>query len=213
MRHLVACQDPSDRGRIQTQFGGEHHGATLAASPGGEHLLLDPLTGALRHSDRPRTAIGQRRVAALVITAQPLVHRRPRNTQLFSDMRGWPTSSDTLDDQSTSEQVGTGVSVRHEDLLRVNARHIHSVRRSSQFQAGTPSTTCRVTTPNRHPQPSVTGSRTSSNNRSVPNGRWIPATREGSNCYASEFRGSTFSWASPMSLGAVHVIGVAGWRI
>jgi hypothetical protein len=36
--------------------------------------------------------------------------------------------------------------VRHEDLLRVDARHIHSVRRSSPFQAGAPSTTSQVTT-------------------------------------------------------------------
>jgi hypothetical protein len=55
--------------------------------------------------------------------------------------------SDTLNDQPTSEHIGAGVSVRHKDLLRVNARHIHSVRRSAHFQAGTPSTTSQVTTP------------------------------------------------------------------
>lgn len=180
MRHLMACQDPSDRGRIQIQFGGQHHRATLAAAPSGKHFLLDPITGALRHPDRPRRPVGQRRVpASLGISAQPLVHRRARNPQLLSHMRRRPTSSDTLNDQATSEHVGTGVSVRHEDLLRVNARHIHSVRRSSQFQAATPSTTSQVTTPSRCVSPSPTTSADRSCNAgaaSTPEGTQPTAT-------------------------------------
>lgn len=40
------------------------------------------------------------------------------HTQLLSDMGGRPTSGDTFHDQTSSENVGAGVSVRHEDLLR-----------------------------------------------------------------------------------------------
>ena len=127
MWHLVARQDAPDRRRIQSEFGGENYSTALAAPPGREHLLLDPFARAVGHPDRPRRTVGQRGIAALGIATQPLVHRRSRNAQLLSHMRGRPTGSDTFDDQPTSEHIGTGVSVRHKDLLRVNARHIHSV--------------------------------------------------------------------------------------
>jgi len=52
MRHVVACQGPSDRRGHQPEFGGEHHRTPLAASPGCEHLLLDAGAGALGHPDR-----------------------------------------------------------------------------------------------------------------------------------------------------------------
>lgn len=146
MGHLMACQDPPDRGRIQAEFGGQDNGTTPTAAPGGEHLLLDAAADVLGHPDRPRAAISQRLQTAFGISTQPLVDRCPGNAQLLSNIRGRLTSSDTLNDQASSGNIGAGVSVRHEDLLRVNARHIHSVRRSSPFQAGTPSTTSHVTT-------------------------------------------------------------------
>jgi hypothetical protein len=149
MWHLVARQDAPDGRRIQSELGGENNSTALAAPPGREHLLLDPIARAVGYPNRPRRTVGQRGIAALGIPTQPFVHRCPRNPQLLSHVRGRPAGSDTLNDQPTSEHIGTGVSVRHKDLLRVNARHIHSVRRSAHFQAGTPSTTSQVATSSR----------------------------------------------------------------
>jgi hypothetical protein len=97
--------DAPDRRRIQLELGGEHDSAALAAPPSREHPLLDPVAGALGHPDRPRRTIGQRRVAAFVKSAQPLVHRRSRNPQSLSHMRRRPTSSDTLNDSRRAKTL------------------------------------------------------------------------------------------------------------
>lgn len=43
---------------FQIHVGGQHHRTPLAASPGCEHLLLDPAAGALRHPNRTRGPVG-----------------------------------------------------------------------------------------------------------------------------------------------------------
>jgi hypothetical protein len=145
-------QDPSDCGRVQAELGGQDDSAALAAAPGSEHFALHFVASACWHPDGSRGPVGQGRIATFVVSTQPLVDRRAGNTQLFNDMGRRPASGDTFNDETSSENIGAGVSVRHEDLLRVDARHIHSVRRSSLFQAGTPSTTSQVTTTSRQPR-------------------------------------------------------------
>ena len=66
-------------------------------------------------------------------------------------MRRWPTS-DTSDDQSTSEQVGTGVSVRMRRECQT-----HPSGGPPNFKRHAPSTTCRVRTPSGRRRRTVCG--------------------------------------------------------
>jgi hypothetical protein len=109
----MTAQDPPNRGRVESQFRGEHHRPPLAAAAGGQHPLLDPRRGPVRHPDRPRGTIRKPGITSFSMAAQPLVNLCSRHPELLGDMRRRPARSDTLNNQTTSEQIRAGVSVSH----------------------------------------------------------------------------------------------------
>ena len=69
--------------------------------------------------------IGQGRITALSLPAQPFEHRRARSTQLLGHLCGRPTSSDTLDDEAASEPP-PGECETHplrQEVLPISSRH------------------------------------------------------------------------------------------
>ena len=65
------------------------------------------------HPDPHERAVGQRRVAAFVISAQARSYTVALEMPIAPHMRRRPTSGDTFNDQTTSENIDTGVTSRN----------------------------------------------------------------------------------------------------
>src|SRR5690606_36731102 len=113
VRHLVASQDPPDRGGHEPELAGQVDRPAAFLLAQGHDLGFHRRIGAGRGRVRPRGTIFQPGLAFGPVPADPLAHRWPRDPQLLGDARLRPTGQMTLHHQPAGIDRGAVVTVRH----------------------------------------------------------------------------------------------------
>src|SRR5690606_21791270 len=113
VRHLVASQDPPDRGGHEPELAGQVDRPAAFLLAQGHDLGFHRRIGAGRGRVRPRGTIFQPGLAFGPVPADPLAHRWPKDPQLLGDARLRPTGQMTLHHQPAGIDRGAGVTVRH----------------------------------------------------------------------------------------------------
>ena len=125
--HPVAAQDRRDRPGRETELGADPVlSATLVAAQL-QHPLLDLDRGASWAAVWTRGAVEQAGLALGAESGDPAVGALTGDAELLGDVRDRPTVLDhPRDEQTTTMQIQTSVSVGHEDLLvGEDVRHLH----------------------------------------------------------------------------------------
>ena len=135
VRHLMPSQDPTDRPRRHTDLVRKPIRANTKRTTSCNHPLLDRCRRPRRRRMRPRGSVLQPGIAFNIEPRQPPMRTLARDPHCFGRMSHRPSQDpDPVNNQTTTMNVETSVTVTHEDLpVGAECNH-HSTRRSSPMQ-------------------------------------------------------------------------------